>query len=45
MHLYEMRSLPLWPIFSMHHRTNFVIFGMIHQHVIFFMECDFLGSV
>ena len=46
MHLYEVRSLPLWiqPIFLMKYGTDFVIFGMIHQHAIFFMNCHFLGS-
>jgi len=48
MHLYEIHSLTLWlqpiSIFLMNYRTNFVIFGMIHQHVIFFMECNFLSS-
>ena len=46
MHLYEVRSLPLWiqPIFLMKYGTNFVIFGMIHQHAIFFMNCHFPGS-
>jgi len=28
----------------MNYRTNFVIFGMIHQHVIFFMKYHFLGT-
>jgi len=46
MHFYEICSLPLWlqPVFLMKYRTNFVIFGMIHQHMIFFMKCHFLGS-
>jgi len=26
----------------MNYRTNFVIFGMIHRHVIYFMKCHFL---
>jgi len=26
------------------YRTNFVIFGIIHQHVICFMKCHFLDS-
>jgi len=28
----------------MKYETNFVIFGIIHQHMIFFMKCHFLGS-
>ena len=28
----------------MKYRTNFVIFGIIHQHMIFLMKCNFLGS-
>ena len=46
MHFYEIRFLPVWlqPIFLMKYRTNFAILETIHQYMVLFIKCHFLGS-
>jgi len=42
--LYEIRFLPLLFLANILDRINLVIFGIIHEHVIFFIKCHFLDS-